>query len=100
MTAPQPATLDREKDKLPYPPPWQDIGTLARHVSICPNTVDNWVTQGILPPPRKRGGKLMWKWEEVDAWLSKGGQDGPPSTATEVRNAVKREREADRHARV
>lgn len=90
----------KQKRSLGYPPPWQDLATLALHISVCPNTVDNWVTQGILPPPRKRGGKLMWKWDEVDAWLLEGGQGGPPTKATEARDAVKREREADRHARV
>jgi hypothetical protein len=98
MTAPQPATLDREKDKLPYPPPWQDIGALALHISACPNTVENWVAKGILPPPVKRGGKLMWRWTEVDAWLREGGQGKAPTKATEIRDAVRREREAGRNA--
>ena len=78
-------------------PPWQDIGTLARHISASQNTVDKWVKDGILPPPVKRGGKLMWKWSEVDAWLSDGSPGGPPNNATRVRDAVRREREADAH---
>lgn len=54
---------------LPYPPPWMDSPTLAAHICVSAATVDNWVRQGILPPPRKRGGKLMWKWAEVDRYL-------------------------------
>jgi predicted site-specific integrase-resolvase len=50
---------------LPYPPPWQDSVTLAAHISVSVSTLENWVAAGIIPPPRKRGGKLMWKWSEV-----------------------------------
>lgn len=82
---------------LSYPPPWQDTMTLARHICVSPSTIENWVAAGILPPPRKRGGKLMWKWSEVDAWLSEGN-NGTVGEATEIRDAVRREREADRAA--
>src|ERR1700682_5526562 len=43
-------------------PPWQDKPTLCMCLCLSENTVDAWVRQGLLPPPRKRGGKLMWKW--------------------------------------
>jgi hypothetical protein len=52
MTAPK-------KNNLPYPPPWQDLPTLCEHISVSPNTIDTWVSQGILPPPRERGGKRL-----------------------------------------
>jgi ribosomal protein RSM22 (predicted rRNA methylase) len=73
---------------LPYPPPWQDIATLCAHICVSPNTVDNWVAAGILPPPRKRGGKLMWKWAEVDAKLSEGATS-PDSEAERIRNGTR-----------
>ena len=57
-------------------PPWQDMTTLCKHISCSPTTVDNWVAQGILPPPRKRGDELMWKWSEVDDYLTHGGKQG------------------------
>ena len=88
MTTPAPATLEREKEKLPYPPPWQDAVTLALHICTCCSTIDNWVAAGILPPPKKRGGKLMWEWAEVDTWM----RDGPknkPFDATGIYNAGK-----------
>ena len=59
---------------LPYPPPWQDSVTLAAHISVSVSTLENWVAAGILPPPRKRGGKLMWKWSEVDNVSLRGQQ--------------------------
>lgn len=71
-------------------PPWMDAPTLCRHICASPTTVDNWVAQGILPPPRKRGGKLMWKWCEVDAYLT-GGQAGssPDAEAERIRSGTK-----------
>lgn len=54
------------KHALPYPPPWQDATTLCAHLCISDRTLDAWVKAGTLPEGRMRGGKLMWKWEEVD----------------------------------
>lgn len=73
---------------LPYPPPWQDTVTLAAHLSVSTRTIDNWVAQGILPPPRSRGGKRLWKWSEVDERLSM--RDGSPETlADRIRNGTR-----------
>ena len=74
-----------------YPPPWQDLATLCANICVTERTVDAWVEQGILPPARKRGGKLMWKWDEVDAYLT-NGQPGrsPDSKADEIRDATRR----------
>jgi hypothetical protein len=82
---------------LPYPPPWQDSVTLAAHISVSVSTLENWVSAGIIPPPRKRGGKLMWKWSEVDKQLSEGN-NGIPNDATGIRDAVRRERENETRA--
>lgn len=54
---------------LPYPPPFQDAATLCAHLCISESTLDNWVRQGVLPEPKKVGGKRMWKWSEVEARL-------------------------------
>jgi predicted DNA-binding transcriptional regulator AlpA len=83
-------------DQLPYPPPWMDTPTLAKHICTSASTIDNWVAQGILPPPRKRGGKLMWKWSEVDAWLSDGGPHSVVDQGASITEAVKRIREQGR----
>jgi hypothetical protein len=73
---------------LPYPPPWQDKETLAAHLCVSSNTIENWAAQGILPPPRKRGGKVMWKWSEVDERLTLG-DDGPDTLAEKIRNGTR-----------
>ena len=75
---------------LAYPPPWQDMATLCQHICAAPNTVDKWVLDGILPPPRKRGGKLMWKWSEVDEYLSDGGARSPDAEADRIRDGSRR----------
>jgi hypothetical protein len=77
--------------RLPYPPPWQDVATLCEHICVSTTTVENWVVQGILPPPRKRGGKLMWKWDEVDAYLTNGKVAGSPDAEAErIRNGTRK----------
>jgi predicted DNA-binding transcriptional regulator AlpA len=83
---------------LPYPPPWQDAATLASHICVSATTIDNWVAQGIIPAPRKRGGKLMWEWAEVDDWLRNGPHNGELN-AVGMRDAVRKVREAqnERH---
>lgn len=63
---------------LPYPPPYQDTPTLAAHLSVHENTIGNWVKQGILPAPKARGGKVLWKWSEVVKYLD--NETPPPET--------------------
>ena len=50
-----------------YIPPWQDISTLCANVCASERTIDAWVRQGLLPPPRMVGGKRLWKWADVEA---------------------------------
>lgn len=81
------------KPALSHIPPWQDTVTLAKNISVSPSTVDNWVSQGILPPPRNRGGKRLWKWEEVDDWLT-NGPSGLDAEAERIRNATRQAAES------
>jgi len=69
-------------------PPWQDMVTLCKHISCSPGTVEKWVVEGILPPPRKRGGELMWKWSEVDNYLTHGGPQA--ADIDRIREATRR----------
>lgn len=78
----------KKKNGLPYPPPWQDLPTLCEHISVSPNTIDTWVSQGILPPPRDRGGKRLWKWSEVDEKLTFGA-GSPDPIADRIRDATR-----------
>ena len=53
-------------------PAWVDKAALCAHTCLGETTVDAWVRQGLLPPPRKVGGKLMWEWAEVHDWIKFG----------------------------
>ena len=77
---------------LPYPPPWMDKATLCEHICAGDRTIDTWVATGVLPAPRKRGGKLMWRWSEVDAKLTLGKSgEGPDPEVEAVRNGTREE---------
>jgi excisionase family DNA binding protein len=78
--------------RLPYPPPWQDIGTLCAHLCISPTTVEIWVKRGFLPAPKLKGGKRLWKWTEVEKHLEDDGGNGsssPDELAEGIRNATR-----------
>ena len=77
------------RDRPGWIPPWQDISTLAAHLCISDRTVDRWVQEGILPPPRLRGGKRLWKWSEVDALLDRGTDAPAEPDAERIRNATR-----------
>lgn len=61
-------------------PPWLDRQTLAKHLCCSDRTVDKWAAEGRIPAARRMGGKPMWKWSEVDQWLT----IGPPEQPTEA----------------
>jgi DNA-binding transcriptional MerR regulator len=46
-------------------PPYQGIALLSQNLDTCERTIHTWVQKGILPPPMRRGGKRIWKWETV-----------------------------------
>lgn len=84
-----------QTSRLGYPPPWMDMATLCAHICVGATTVDTWVAKGILPAPRKRGGKLMWKWAEVDEKLTLGEVAGTPETEAErIKNGTRRAAES------
>lgn len=60
-------------------PAWVDKARLAAEVCLSPDTVDNWVRIGLLPPGEKRGNKTLWRWKTVEAWLDRGGNPGQGS---------------------
>jgi len=77
---------------MSFIPPWQDKATLCACICASETTIDNWVRMGLLPAPRKRGGKLMWKWAEVDRYLENGGsseQSSPDALAEKIRHATR-----------
>jgi predicted site-specific integrase-resolvase len=79
-----------KKNTLPYPPPFMDGVTLAQHLCISVNTIPAWVADGTLPAPRERGGKLLWKWSEVEDRLTLGKDGvGPDAQAERIRSGTR-----------
>lgn len=68
-----------ESERRKVMPEWVDRQRLMFEASLSDETVDSWVRQGLLPEPKKRGGKLMWRWATVDAYLENGNPDEQPS---------------------
>jgi hypothetical protein len=64
---------------LPYPPPFQDLATLSEHICTGQSTIENWVTLGLFPPPKKIGGQCLWAWKEVESYLSHAEEMTPSS---------------------
>jgi predicted DNA-binding transcriptional regulator AlpA len=77
---------------LPYPPPFQDLRTLAEHLCTGESTIENWVKLGLFPPPRKIGGKRLWQWKAVERFLA-APEDAvaaiPDAQAEAIRNATR-----------
>lgn len=44
----------------------------ARQLDMSPDTFDNYVRRGILPPPKRRGKLTRWKWSEIANVLDGG----------------------------
>jgi predicted DNA-binding transcriptional regulator AlpA len=80
------------KAPLPYPPPWQDVTTLCAHICVSEGTLDNWTRLHGFPPARMRGGKRVWRWSEVDAWMA-GNSD-----IVDQDNLIEKVRHATREA--
>lgn len=80
-------------DRLPYPPPFQDLATLAEHICAGESTIENWVKMGLFPAPKKIGGKRLWSWEEVKRHLAPDDATALPSKidlAMRITNATRR----------
>lgn len=77
---------------LPYPPPFQDLRTLAAHICAGESTIESWVKQGIFPAPVKIGGRRLWRWKDVERCLAATPELGAPSPdqqAEGIRNATR-----------
>ena len=75
-----------------YPPPIMDKATLAWHLSVSESTIDNRVRDGLLPPGKLWGGKLVWMWDDVveKVRASLGVQPGEAELAAEIRHATRK----------
>lgn len=79
-------------ERLPYPPPYQDLATLALHLCAGERTIETWVKLGLFPAPTKIGGKNLWKWKDVERHLADRTASSPPSAdeqAERIRHATR-----------
>lgn len=74
--------------RLPYPPPFQDLATLAVHICASERAIENWVKMGMFPPPKLQGGKRLWRWKDVEQHLA-AERDAAPTTADRIREATR-----------
>jgi hypothetical protein len=72
-----------------------DKATLGKHICLSDRAIDAWVKSGELPPGQLHGGKLMWRWADVDKHLRKRKDAPPINRAEAIRNGT---REAARRA--
>ena len=79
---------------LPYPPPFQDLATLAEHTGLSETTIERRVKLGTFPRPCNTDGKRLWEWKAVYRHLAKGSDTCASSTTEEAQ----RIREATRAA--
>lgn len=79
---------------LTYPPPFQDLRTLAEHTCIGESTIEAMVAEGRFPQPRRgKLGKRLWVWKEVEAFLSADDNVTLIDRGRAIREATKRLRD-------
>jgi hypothetical protein len=77
---------------LGYPPPFMDLETLSDHICSGQSTIEKWVRTGLIPAPKKIGGKRLWCWKEVEKHLKNGtgpAAVSPDAQAEAIRNATR-----------
>lgn len=88
-----------ENARRDQPPPWCDLEMTAWLFNRSEDTIRAWAAQGIIPPGRKRGGSLWWKWSELDERFTLGEVGGTPDAEAEAVRAGIRGELATVHAR-
>ena len=79
-------------ERIPYPPPYQDLRTLSEHICAGESTIENWVKLGLFPAPTKIGGKRLWRWKDVERHLadrSAGVASSADDMAERIKNATR-----------
>jgi hypothetical protein len=65
----EPDDRSKQRERLPYPPPFQDLRTLVLYVSLSKRTIEERVRLGQFPQQRHKFGKRLWVWKKVDGVL-------------------------------
>lgn len=75
---------------LSYPPPIQDLPTLAAHTCLSASTIERMVKDGRFPAPRRQKcGKNLWVWAEVYKFLA-APEDEEVAAIDRIREATRR----------
>lgn len=77
--------------------PWPDYckkETLAKRLNLAVGAVDQLVQRGLLPPPIVVGDAKLWRWADVDAWLSQQQNERLVAVEDPYLSGVSRAREA------
>ena len=75
---------------LPYPPPFQDLATLAEHTGLSESTIERRVKLGTFPAPCNKDGKRIWEWKKVYRYLAGGAdKDIPSAQAAQITEATR-----------
>jgi len=80
--------------RLPYPPPFQDLATLAEHICASERAIENWVKMGQFPPPKLQGGKRLWRWKDVERHLAEPADATPTAASDKAREIADATRKA------
>jgi hypothetical protein len=52
-------------------PEWYDIKLIAWELSVSPNTIKSWLSEGRIPPPDIRGHRFnRWRRETISLFLA------------------------------
>lgn len=82
---------------LSYPPPFQDIATLARHICCSESTIENWMRYEGFPGPIRIRGSRRWDWEKVRTWMDKRAESGAASAVPSAQDIANATRAARQH---
>ena len=80
--------------RLPYPPPFQDLATLAEHICAGESTIENWVKMGTFPKPKLQGGKRLWRWKDVERHLAADADAAPTAPSDRAQRITDATRKA------
>lgn len=59
-----------------YPPEYVSAETLAYRLDCSISTIERYVRDGLLPPARRIGALVRWRFAEVEAAIESGAFDG------------------------